>query len=198
MAPKRKQKPEQQVSKASGREGRRFVRYCLVLLLVGVVVLVWLSLLSFSPDDSPSSNVFPPRYPVQNAGGLVGAYIAHLLLYWLGGGAYTGLFFASVAALIMVLGGRVNDLAWRTVGAAMLITATSSAVYLANPPMANALGSSAGILGMAAGQFLLSRFAEIGAWLILLVTFCIGLMLTVDKLVLQLPRFGRKAWARRD
>ena len=31
--------------------GRRFVRYCMVLLLIGAAGLCWLSLLTFSPTD---------------------------------------------------------------------------------------------------------------------------------------------------
>ncbi|KKK75330.1 hypothetical protein LCGC14_2874810, partial [marine sediment metagenome] len=77
-----------------------YVRYCLVILLAGAALLAWLSVLSYHPNDPPSSNVFPPQ-AVRNAGGIVGAYLAHGLLYWLGDGAYALLLFATIVAVIM-------------------------------------------------------------------------------------------------
>jgi DNA translocase FtsK/SpoIIIE-like protein len=89
---------------------RRFWRYCFVLLLTGAVVLAWLSMSTFSPDDPPSPTVYPPKSHVDNAAGIVGAYISHYLRYWLGGGVYMGLVFATVTAGILLVGGRINYL----------------------------------------------------------------------------------------
>ncbi|MCK4603023.1 MAG: DNA translocase FtsK 4TM domain-containing protein, partial [Phycisphaerae bacterium] len=184
---------------AANVEGsRRFWRYCLVLMLAGAVVLGWLSLLTFSPTDPPSPVVHPPKYPVDNAAGIVGAHLSHFIRYWLGGGAYMGLLFLTVAAFVMVLGGRIADLPWRLAGLALLITATSSAVYLLKPVSgAGAMNGSAGILGIGAGQLLFAKFGHIGAWIILMLVLCTGLMLTADKFVLRIPHFGRKVWANR-
>ena len=66
--------------------GRRYGRYCLVLLLAGATALAWLSVLTFSPTDTPSTIQYPPP-PVSNAAGVVGAYLSYGLLYWLGKGA---------------------------------------------------------------------------------------------------------------
>lgn len=176
---------------------RRFWRYGLVLVLAGVVALSWLSLLTYAPGDAPAPLASPPQYPVHNAAGRVGAMLAYYLHYWLGAGVYMGLLFASVAAGIMALGGRITDLSWRALGLVLMVTATSSAAYLADPQTgADPYFGSAGVLGIGAGDFLLSRFSA-AAWIFVAVTFCIGLMFTADQLVLRLPYLGKRFWQAR-
>jgi len=195
MSKRRKQQETPKSKEAAGQ--RRFLRYCFIGLLAGAVVLVWVALLSFSVTDPPSTLMHPPKNPVENAGGLVGAYIAYGLRYWLGGGVYMGLLFASIAAVILIFGGRIGELPWRAIGLVLLIASTSGAVYLLDPSQADgAFSGSAGILGAALGGFLLSRFS-LAAWVIVLVAFGVGLMLTADKLVLKIPSLSKKAWQKR-
>ncbi len=193
MANKREDKPKA-ADPATGRQGhRRFWRYALVLLLAGVVALAWLSLLTFSPTDPATPAVFPDKLRVDNAAGRVGAQIAFQLRYWFGRGAYMGLLFASVAAVVMMFGGRVGELPWRIVGLVLLITTTSTAVYLADPEIASDVyNGSAGVLGINVGAFLLGRFSAVGAWVIVVVAFSIALMFAADNLVLHLPRIGKR------
>ena len=178
--------------------GRRFLRYCVVLILVGAAAVSWISLLSYSPTDPPSTAMVPPKSPVDNAAGVVGAHLAHFLLYWFGGGAYMALLFVTVAAFVMAFGGKVRDLPWRIIGVAVLVSATSSAIYMTNPTGASDLWTgSAGILGISIGEVLLSQFATTGGWIIVVICLGIGLMLTADSLVLRLPSLGKKAWDNR-
>jgi len=199
MAKKQEDKPAVagQGDKPTG--SRRFVRYCLVGLLLGAVLLCWLSLLTFDPADWPSKAVYP-HGPIKNAAGRVGAYLAFTLRYWVGGGAYMGLLFATVSGVVMVLGGRVRELPWRIVGLILLIMTTSAAVFLADPVdpagASDVLNGSAGILGIAAGDFLAEKFGRVGAWLVALIALGIGLMLAADNFVMQLPRLGKKVLKR--
>ncbi|MGB2821048.1 MAG: DNA translocase FtsK 4TM domain-containing protein, partial [Phycisphaerae bacterium] len=200
MAAKAKPKPgaPAETGAATQRRPSRFWRYCLVLALIGTAGLAWTSLLSYSPTDPPSGVMVPPKDPVDNVAGVVGAHTAHALLYWLGGGAYMALLFVTVAAFILAFGGRIGDLPWRLIGVMLLVVSTSAALYLLSPAGAgDPLSGSAGVLGIATGDLLLSRFASVGGWIVLLVTFAIGLMLTADKLVLRLPGLGKKAWEHR-
>lgn len=198
-----RKKNKKKQAKQDGREHsghRRFVRYCGVLALTGAVVLVWLSLLTFSPEDPPSSLAHAEQRTCENAAGRVGAFIAYYLSYWLGGGAYMALLFATIAAAIMLPGGRLKDLPWRLIGVMLLVTVTSATLYVRNPDLAAGewvLTTSAGVLGTEAGRFLLARFSEVGSWIVLIIAFCIGLMLTAENLILQLPRLGKKAWLQR-
>ena len=199
MAKNAKQKGTRQAAgPPSAARAGRFWRYSLVLVLVGAAALAWISLLSYSPTDPPSPVMVPPKDPVDNVAGVVGAYVAYLLLYWLGGGAYMALLFVTIAAFLLAFGGSITDLPWRVLGVALLVVVTSAGIYMVNPSGAgDPLVGSAGILGIAAGELLLSRLAAVGGWVILLVCFAMGVMLTADRLVMQLPGLGRRAWARR-
>jgi len=180
-------------SHSPGENGqRRFLRYCGVLLLAGVLGLGWLSMLTFSPTDPPSPDVYPPKNPADNSAGMMGAYLAYFLRYWVGGGVFMGLSFASLAAVIMILGGKIGDVWWRVIGAAILVIATSASAYIFKHTDPSAGLLDWGILGQLTGRFLLGRFALAGGWIILVISMCIGLMLTADNLVLRLPVLGRK------
>ena len=173
------------------------MRYCTVLLLTGLVILSWLSLLTYAPTDPPSSAIYPPPKP-HNAAGIVGAYLAHALRYWLGGGVYMALAFGTVASFILVLGGRIKALPWRVLGVAVLVATASAAVHLIKPVTPDGITvGPAGILGTALGRILLARFAQAGAWVIVVISLCVGLLLAAENLVLQIPRLGRKVWDKR-
>ena len=84
---------------AATTKDRRFLKYCLVLIMGGLVTLAWVSVLTFSPEDRPNIEVAYDQSPqAQNAVGVIGAYVSYGLLYYLGGGAYVGLAMATVAA----------------------------------------------------------------------------------------------------
>ena len=179
-----------------GRAASRYLRYGFVLVLAATVGLLWVSLASFSPTDWPSTLIHPPKRAVDNAAGTVGAYVAHALLYWLGGGVYMAVLFATVAAGLLLLGGRLNDLPWRIVGVLLLVAATSAAIYLRDPACgAYPHNGSAGVLGAGLGQFLLAKFHGF-SWLIVGVTACIGLVFAAENVVLQIVRLGRKVLRR--
>jgi len=183
---------------AQVRPSGRFVRYCAVLLLAGCSSLAWMSLLTFDPADPPSPSVVAAGRAVHNAAGIVGAYIAYHLLYYLGGGVYMALLFATVAAFTLVFGGRVGEVPWRIIGTALLLVSASAAIYMADPSAKSyPLNFQAGVLGTACGHFLLARFAAVGGWIIVGVALAIGVMLTAECLVLRIPVLGRKAWERR-
>jgi len=174
----------------------RYAPYCGVLVLAGLIVLLWLSLMTFSPHDAPGADTYPPR-PAENAIGQVGAEVAYLLLYWLGSGAYVGMVFATLAVTLMLVRRRLRELPWRMFGVAVLITATSAGVYLADPAMAELSKYSAGILGRFFGEFLISSFAVVGGWTIVAVLFGIGLALSADQVFRQGFRLLTGAWRRR-
>ena len=176
-----KDKSEEVQQDEAIRPGWRFARYCFVLLLTGGTVMAWLAVLTFSPTDPPASVIYPPP-PVHNAAGPAGAHIAFGLMYWLGkGGTFALLIVATISAGAMLLGGRINHLPWRLVGLAMMVTAAAAASYILQPQGAG------GILGIGVGGALLKYMASTGAWLVLITSFGIAVMLMADSLVLKLP-----------
>jgi len=167
-----------------------------VLTLCALVLLAWMSMLTYDPTDYGPAWRYPPG-ETQNAAGQVGAFVAHHARYWLGGGAYMALIFLTVAAGLLVTGGRVGEWPWRLVGTAMLVACTSTAIYLLRPDGAVTVANgSAGVLGHTLGQGVLDKFEVRGAWLIVLSVGFIGAMFAADKLVLSLPRLARRGAGR--
>ena len=184
-------------AQAAPRKARRFWRYCFVIALAGVAVLAWLSMLTFDANDPPSPNVYPPQR-AQNAAGIVGAYLSYYLRYYVGGGAYMVLLFATVAAGVMMFGGRISHVPWRVAGACMLMAATSSSLFLHHGSgHLSPINGPAGVLGEGLGGFLASKFGPVGSWIIVLAALLIGVMLTAEKLVLRLPSLGVALWRKR-
>ena len=186
-------------SKKAGpnQTSRRFFYYCLVILLVGTVALAWLSLLTFNIADPPSPTEQAPYRTVHNAAGTVGAHIAYYLYYWIGGGAFMLLLFGSVAAVVLILGGRIRDLYWRLLGVALLMTITSAAIFLLSPRTLSPEFGWSGVLGQFVGSLLLRKFSHVGSWIVVSLTFCTGLLLTADSLVLRVPQWVMRMWQRR-
>ena len=180
---KTKAKPAVSPQPAEGRN-TGYAQYVCVLALAGVVVLLWMSLLTFSPYDPPASDVYPPQ-PARNAIGRIGAEVAYQLRYWLGTGAHVGLLFGTIAVAIMLVRRRLHELPWRICGVVVLTAATSTATYLADPAMGKLSTYSAGVLGRFSGEFLLASLAPVGSWIVLIVMFGIGLGLTTDRLMLH-------------
>ncbi|MCD6364613.1 MAG: DNA translocase FtsK 4TM domain-containing protein [Planctomycetes bacterium] len=182
-----------------GRGGARYARYAFILVAAGVIVLLWTSLLTFSPNDWPATSEVHPTPPISNRAGAAGAYVAYYLRSWLGGGAYVGLFFTTLAGALMLLHGRIAQLPFRILGVVLLTGATSSAIHLAAP---NAVGGSwwylSGILGESLGEMLISTFAKPGGWVVLTVVFAIAVIMSADWALLQLWRLLAGLWRRRD
>ena len=176
----------------------RFWRYSLTLLLLGVVVLAWLSLLSFDPADPPSSAIYPPRSPVANRVGITGSYLAYALRYWMGVGSYAALALLTVWSIVMLVGKRISEVPWRVIGLVLLTASCSVGAFLHSPTWpGEVVEGYAGILGTATGGFLLEKLGKVGSVVILTIAFCIGLLFVADNLIKQLAQRIQSRWRSR-
>ena len=132
---------------------------------------------------------------VSNAAGIVGAYTAHTLLWYLGSGCYAGLAFVTIGALVLGVRGRIPALPLRIAGVFLLMAATASGAFLLESGGAvdSPIGSP-GMVGSAMGAFLLSRFARSGGWIIVAVAVAVGTIMTAGRLIFVPPRIARRAW----
>ncbi len=187
--------------------GSKFVRYCVVLILLGAMALVWLSLLTYSPTDWPHGSQVLPQPGYHNAAGAAGARLAYELLHWFGRGVYAGALSLTIVAGVLLINGRMRDMPWRIAGFAVLTTAFSVAAYLRYDPAATGAGvGPAGVLGEGVGGWLFARFNATGAWLIVIVSILLGLLLAADFIVLRIPAatkrlmawFAKRAQQRKD
>jgi S-DNA-T family DNA segregation ATPase FtsK/SpoIIIE len=204
----------------SGTPLQWYWRYSLVLALIGVAALLWMSLLTYSPDDLswPAPNAQPgaltasmprPDTPmaasqprsapakreIRNAVGIVGAHTANALLHYVGGGVYAAVLLASLAALLLALQGNVAMFGLRVLGAVLLVAAISCAIYLLHASRVDSANvGPAGVLGVRTGQFLQARFALSGAWTIVIVVVGIASVLTAGRLLITAPARTIACW----
>ncbi len=158
-------------------------------LAISVLLFLLCSCASFDIGDWPSRFVYPQKWPVANLCGPVGSYCAYYLLYYIGPGIFAallcaiGLFSAKLARL------NVGQPAFRVTGLLLLTAAVSAAVGLFWPESKTKAGlwgfpvETGGVIGVAAKIVLTSFFASLGATILLLATFVVGIILIADNLL---------------
>jgi S-DNA-T family DNA segregation ATPase FtsK/SpoIIIE len=154
------------------------------LLVVSLVLGVYLvALLSYDPSD-PGFAATGER-PVQNAAGLIGAWVADFSRYLIGFGAH-----ALVPALLPLLwrtfrrarrGERWLDLVFATqlLGALLLVLCVSMLSAINHPPFETAGGVSAGgVLGFVLAEGMVTLLGALGSTLVLLGLMMLGISAT--------------------
>jgi len=154
------------------------------LLVVSLLLGVYLvALLSYVPSDPGFASTGEP--PVQNAAGLIGAWVADFSRYLLGFGAY-----ALVPALLPLLwrtfrrarrGESWLDLVFATqmLGTALLVLCVSVLAAINQPPFEVAGGLSAGgVLGFVLADGMMRLLGALGSTLILLGLAMLGISAT--------------------
>ncbi|MCP4594818.1 MAG: DNA translocase FtsK [bacterium] len=170
------------------------------IFLCVVCLFVWASLLTFSVGDWPSPHQYPNNDPADNACGRVGGLVAYGTFYLIGDGAYPLILFASMAAVLWLVNGRIPHFLQRAFGLVLLCSATAVSVHLVSAGGANTLPEGdGGVLGAGVGDLLQSHFSGLGTVLILVYGFFVGLVLTAEGWVLRFPGMvKRAAWASGD
>ena len=156
-----------------------------LLLLAGTVVL-GVALVTYHPNDPPSSLVHPPLEEFQNSCGPIGAYAAHFLLESVGFGAYYLTLSLGAIALTLLWRRNIDQPVLRAVGwAASLVAITTLATMLMPHVSPGPVIGAGGYLG-AMGQALLeSNFANTGAYILTIAVLLAGLFLATDYVLLK-------------
>ena len=187
-----------QASKRKGPPGAprsQFVRHIKeisVIVMVAVALFVALSLFTYHPSDPGWSQAVSVA-EIQNGGGIVGAYIADILLYVFG---YPGYLFPLVFAFDgwRVFRSRLVELsatrlvrAVRVIGFTMLCCGCCAIAWLhlevgTQLPvhLADETSSAGGILGIALGSVLFDAFGFSGSTLLMLAALLVGITLYAD------------------
>ncbi|MDD5063548.1 MAG: DNA translocase FtsK 4TM domain-containing protein [Phycisphaerae bacterium] len=148
---------------------------------IAVALVLLCSCISFNIGDWPSRYVWPTNTPPANWCGMIGAFCAYYLLYYVGPGV-----FVILISAICLLGARlarrtVDQGILRTIGLLLVTAAASSSFYLLLPhgvfsfPM-----GSGGVLGVGAAEFLRSHFALLGTFILITATWVVGVVLLAD------------------
>jgi S-DNA-T family DNA segregation ATPase FtsK/SpoIIIE len=163
------------------------IRTAIGCLGVAVALLLLCSCWSFNIADRPSPFVYPPNDPAANWCGSAGAFFAYYLLYYIGQGVFILL---AAAACFLIASLRRHDITQpvlRSIGLGLVCAALSTSFYLLWPNTANSFPmGNGGILGVAAGSFLRSRFALLGTAIIVAGAWTVGAILLADTFVIAM------------
>ncbi len=165
------------------KKSRRKSKALQWVTIAGLFVLLC-SCLSFDIGDWPSKFVYPHNRPSENWCGIIGAFFAYYLLYYVGPGIFVLLISGLYFAVAKLIGAELGQPILRCVGLVLVAAAASMTFYCFAPhsiydfPM-----GSGGVLGVAAAQFLRGHFAVLGTAILLGATWVVGMILLADHLV---------------
>jgi len=161
------------------------------ILFFLLLIFTLVSLVSYSPQDPSPHHVVAADQSIHNLFGVVGAYLAGLLIGLFGLGA----FWIPVLLLLVsihILSGRTNrDILVTVGGGFVLIIATGGLLALKGNTLSlfSSQFSTGGIVGIPIKIFLLKYSNFAGALIVLLVLWMIGLIMTTR---LSLIDFSKK------
>ncbi|MGE5295228.1 MAG: DNA translocase FtsK 4TM domain-containing protein, partial [Solirubrobacterales bacterium] len=164
--------------------GARVAALCLG---IGLCLMLLFSCMSFSIADWPSPYVVPSNEPPANWCGSMGAFVAFYLFYYIGPGTYIVLASALCYFVAKLAKWHVGQPIFRLIGLVLLTAAASVTFYSFWPhktytfPM-----GSGGVLGISTSIYLKSTFARLGAFILILATWIVGLALLADNLIVGL------------
>jgi S-DNA-T family DNA segregation ATPase FtsK/SpoIIIE len=179
-----------------GKRARQVVfgagaRVGLLCLGVGLCLVLLFSCLSFNIADWPSPYAYPHKEPPANWCGSIGAFLAYYLLYYIGPGVFIILVSGISYCVARLIRRPVGQGVFRLIGLVLLTAAASATFYSFWPhKMYTFPMGSGGVLGIATAAFLKSNFARLGAFLLILATWFVGLALLADSLILGLFAAG--------
>jgi len=162
-----------------------------VLFSVGALALcafLWPAVVTFNPGDWPSPNQYPHHSPAINACGVVGAWCAYQLRYYLGDGTYPLLLFVTLAAFVRLVRGQIDGLWQRVFGLALMVICTSASAHLISQPGSGSLPvGHGGVIGYALGEVLRQNLDRLGTLIVLVSALFVGLLFATEGWVLRLP-----------
>ena len=190
---------------------QRLLRDIALILIAPLLLYLWICLFTYSPDDPGWSTASGGvTSELHNAGGLIGAWIADVLLYLTGYVAYLLPLMLGVVAWIALFGmdsdgdGHVDfGPALRLVGIVGFLVASTGLLYLRMHAVENLPAGGGGVLGRLVGNSLDRGFGAVGGNLFLLalllvsVTLATGLswLAVMDRIggwVMKLPTLFRR------
>ncbi len=151
---------------------------------IAAVLVLLCSCLSFDIGDWPSKYVWPNNAPPANWCGVIGAFSAYYLLYYIGPGVFVMLVSAIMLLVAKLAHWSIGQVVLRAIGLVLVTVAASSSFYLIWPySVFNFPMGSGGVLGVGAAEFLRSHFAFLGTFIMVTATWVVGVVLLADTFV---------------
>jgi S-DNA-T family DNA segregation ATPase FtsK/SpoIIIE len=172
-------------------KGRSLYKTAIEVFLLGGCAFLFCSCLSFDISDAPSEYAWPHNEPTANWCGILGAFFAYYLMYYIGPGVLVALAASAWALCANLSGKEITQPVLRAVGLFLVMAALSASWYLLWPratfgPYGGGVFpvGAGGVLGIGVGSFLKGHFAVLGTSIVIVSTWVVGAVLLADVVVL--------------
>ncbi|MBO6514062.1 MAG: DNA translocase FtsK [Phycisphaerales bacterium] len=157
------------------------------LALGAVWLFLFAGLVSFNAGDAPSHVVYPHNELTQNWTGPIGAHVSYGLLRLFGFGIVIPMVFALVMLVLKIAARPMTQPGIRAVGALVLTASLCTLLGVLIPNFGVVPGLSGGTIGRVGAGELVPRFAVPGTLVWVGVLTVIGLLVTCDKYLWEVP-----------
>ncbi|MEQ9207762.1 MAG: DNA translocase FtsK [Phycisphaerales bacterium] len=157
------------------------------LALGAVWLFLFVGLISFDAGDAPSHTVYPHNAVTQNWTGPIGAHVSYGMLRVFGLGLVIPMIFALVMLVLKVIGRPMTQPGIRAIGALVLTASLCTLLGVTLPNLGAIPGMSGGTIGRVGAGELVPRFAVPGTLVWVGVLTIIGLLVTCDKYLWEVP-----------
>ena len=158
------------------------------VLLLGLLLFLTASLVTFNPADHPGRSVWPLNEQIHNACGRAGALIAFYSFEMIGVGAFMPLVGLAVFLIVTARGARVSHPALRMLGLLIMACAIAAGQNLVLPRFTSFPEGSGGLLGITATFYLQQHFGWLGTLFVILAALAIGAIVSFDTALAGIPR----------
>ena len=152
------------------------------VVLFALAVFLFLSVISYSPADPSLSNYETSRAKISNVGGIIGSYVADLLIRFLGLSAYwLPLFLLITSVKLFLDAGFLFRPGW--IGGFVGLVVTTSGLFAHAYkliPLVDTPFAAGGFAGTLLSEYLNALFNPGGTFILLCVGLVISLIVTVD------------------
>jgi DNA segregation ATPase FtsK/SpoIIIE-like protein len=182
-------KPAKPPANASPTRARAIAAIVWTLLFASWAI-IFLSLVSYSPKDPPTSLVYPPNTIIANWIGHFGALVSHSLYQNLGPGVWV-LLIAWMVYMVAILRQKpITQPILRGIGVVMMAVISSAIIGLlfASTGSIDRPAVVGGLLSLFINDQLMGKFGFLGTLIIHASGFWIGAIITLDEFVLWIPR----------
>lgn len=164
-------------------------------VLVGVAVFLFLSLVSYDPNDT-SFRSSRPNVPVKNLTGIVGAYTAEGLQFSLGWASYAICLIVSLWAAARLLEKPSSRFYIKTLGALVLLLSLTVLLNLFGAQSQQFQFQRSGLLGTVVTGFLMKYFGRAGTLIIAVGLGALASFVASELLILPFLRWlGKTLWS---
>lgn len=148
-------------------------------LLLALAAIIFLSLVSYSPFDTPA-HTSAPNSPVRNLVGIIGAYIAEALTFVVGLAAYLLPFVLLIWAWNIFWGKTEKEVYLKLIGLIIMLVSIGALAHTFNLSVEGSAFRAGGVMGPYAADTLGSLFGLMGARVVIFTFLIIAILLTTD------------------